>query len=208
MQIPPPADGLSCSERAVVKFLNRYKIGKRAYETCAKVGDMIYEAIGGRQRAIETLKFSKNPDAMRLLAFCERLDWSTREKIPIEALCLCAGVDTTTIAGALVLAARDVSRLKSALITMREHPKIVAATAEFGKSEAFNVKDREMMHKAVGWLPAAKGSNVNVNVFGDKKVEGDEEEDGPTDMDAVFGSDPMEIEQWGEGRRRLLESGK
>ena len=52
MSIPPPADGLASSERAVIKFLNRYKVGKRGYEMSAKIGDIVYRAIGGRQRAI------------------------------------------------------------------------------------------------------------------------------------------------------------
>ena len=210
MTIPDPTDGVSASEKIVMKFLTRYKIGKRQYEMCAKIGDVIYRAIGGRQRAIETLKFSKNPEAQKLLAFCERLNWRTRQDIPIEALCLSAGVDPTTIAGALVMAARDVSRMESALITMREHPNMVEATARWGQMFADNSKDREMMHKAVGWLPAAKGSSVNVNVFDPKQqVTGeDDDDDGVPTLDGVFGSDPMEIENWGESRRKLLEAGK
>jgi hypothetical protein len=209
MTIPAPADGMTCSERVVTKFLSRYKIGKRAYEMSAKIGDVIYRAIGGRQRAIETLKFSKNPDAQKLLAFCERLAWGTRETIPIEALCLAAGVDPTTIAGALVLAARDVSRLESSLITLDKHPDVVRATA-FYAGLPDNSKDREMFHKAavVGWLPTPKGSSVNVNVFDPRQAPSeDEDDDGVPTLEGVFGSDPMEIENWGE-RRRLLTQGK
>ena len=209
MGIPAPVDGQTASEKKLMKFLGRYKIGKRSYELSAKIGDVIYRAIGGKNRAIETLKFSKNPQAVKLLEFCERLSWSTRDSIPIEALCLCAGVDPTTIAGALVLAARDVSRMESALITMREHPNMVQATAHWGQMFADNAKDREMFHKATGWLPASKGSSVNVNVFDPKQVAGSEEEDdGTPTLEGVFGSDPMEIENWGEERRKLLEAGK
>lgn len=212
MKIPAPHDGLSNTERIIVKFLNRYKIGKRSYEMSAKIGDVIYRAIGGRRRAIETLKFSKNPDAQKLLEFCEKLAHETRDQIPIEALCLAAGVDPTTIAGALVLAARDVSRLESSLITLREHPDVVQATADFAKAMPMASKDREMFHKAavVGWLPSPKGSSINVNVFDHKQMAGEDlnDEEGIPTLEGVFGSDQMEIENWGESRRRLLEAGK
>ena len=209
MKIPPPQDALSTAERETTKFLNRYKIGKREYETSPKIGEIIYRAIGGRHRAIETLKFSKHPDAIQLLQFCEKLNWSTREKIPIEALCLAAKVDATTVAGALVMAARDVSRLESSLITLREHPEVVQATADFAKVSALNSKDREMFHKAATWLPSPKGSTINVNTFGSAPVATEEDdEDGAPSMEGVFGSDPMELERWGEDRRKLLEAGK
>lgn len=210
MQVPKPVDGLGTCERATVKFLGRYKIGVRQYQICAKISDVIHRGIGGRQRAIETLKFSKHPDAQKLLEFCERLKWITREQVPLEALCLAAGVDTTTIAGALITAARDVSRMESALITMREHPNMVEATARWGQMFADNAKDREMMHKAVGWLPAAKGSSINLNVFGPNQTpkEDEEEDDGVPTLEGVFGSDPREIEDFGNRRRALLESGK
>lgn len=223
MKIPPPVDGMAAKDRDTIKFLNRYKIGKRQYELSAKIGDVIYRAIGGRQRAIETLKFSKNSEAMKLLEFCERLSWNTREKIPIEALCLAAAVDPTTIAGALVMAARDVSRLESALVTMREHPAVVESTARDAKDQQPILDDKgrvvghtfaspkaqEMMHKAVGWLPASKGSSINVNVFDPKQVSTDEDDDdGIPTLDDVFGSDKMDIENFSERRRLLLEQGK
>jgi len=211
MTIPKPDDGMSCSERVIIKFLNRYKIGKRAYELSPKISPILERAIGGRQRAIETLKFSANPEAKKLLEFCERLSWSTRDQIPIEALCLCAEVDPTRILGAIVLAARDVSRAESSLITLQEHPNMVRATAWFGQSLADASKDREMFHKAavVGWLPTPKGSSINVNVFDPKQVSGDDEDDdGVPTLEGVFGSDPREIENWGEDRRKLLEAGK
>jgi hypothetical protein len=36
----------------------------------------------------------------------------------------------------------------------------------------------------------------------------EEEDDGTPTLEGVFGSDPMEIENWGEERRKLLEAGK
>lgn len=204
MSIPVPDAALA--EVKLRKFLARYKIGIRQYELTAKIGDIIQRGIGGRTRAIDCLKFSNNPQARQLLEFSQKLSYATQESIPIEALCLAAGVDTTTIAGALVMAARDVSRMESALIAMREHPNVVSSTA-FYAGLADNSKDREMMHKAVGFLPTPKGSSVNVNIFGDKKESAEDDDDGPT-IDELFVSDPLEMENWGESRRKLLEAGK
>ena len=57
----PPSDGLSYTERVVVKFLARYKIGKRTYDLAPKIGDILERALGGQRHAIEKLKFSPNP---------------------------------------------------------------------------------------------------------------------------------------------------
>lgn len=209
MQIPEPKGEGTPSEQNLQKFLDRHHIGIRAWRSCPKITDVITRAIGSRQRAIETLKFSSDESAQRLLAFCERLAWGTRETIPLEALCLAAGVSITTIAGALVMAARDVSRMHSALITLREHPSVVEATAKFARKSAANSKDREMMHKMaiVGALPTPKGSNINLN-FGAGQSQDEDGEDGAPSLEGVFGQDPMEIENWGEHRRKLLEAGK
>lgn len=217
MKIPAPVQ-----DKILVQFLGRHKIGKRQYEITAKIGDIIFRAIGGRQRAIETLKFSRHPDAQKLLEFCEKLSWNTRQDVPIEALCLAAGVDPTTVAGALVMAARDVSRLESSLKTFAGHADVVQATIRdavdrvpilnlLGEVVGYSrgsSKAQEMMHKAVGWLPQPKGSSININTFGPPSVESDDEDDGTPTMEDVFGSDAMEIEGWGEQRRRLLEAGK
>lgn len=223
MKVPEPVD-LVGNEKILMKFLGRHKIGKRQYETSPKIGEIIYRAIGGRQRAIETLKFSKHPGAVTLLAFCEKLSWATRDQIPIEALCLAADVDATTIAGALVMAARDVSRLESSLKTFVSHPDVVNATVK-DATERTPILDRsgtlvgyapasskaqEMVHKAVQWLPQPKGSSINIfGAIGSTHVQVDEDDDdGAPTMEGVFGSDPMEIEQWSERRRGLLEAGK
>jgi hypothetical protein len=209
MTVPDVRSTPTTADAYLSRFLTQYKIGKRQLENCPKIEDSLRRAIGGRLRAIETLKFSQHPDAKKLLEFCQRIKFANREKVPFEAMCLAAGVDVMTIFGALILAARDVSRAESALITMTEHPSVVQATVDFAKRSEFASKDREMVHKAVGWLPTPKGSSVNVNVFDSSKETSEEEHgDGAPDLDDVFGADPMEIEGWGNDRRKLLEAGK
>jgi hypothetical protein len=207
MVVPDTRSTSTTADAYLSRFLTQYKIGKRQLENCPKIEEKLRKVIGGRLRAIETLKFSPHPDAKKLLEFCQRIKFANREKVPFEAMCLAAGVDVVTIWGALILAARDVSRAESALITMMEHPEVVQATVDFAKKSEFASKDREMVHKAVGWLPTPKGSNINVNVFDPhKEAEEDGGEDGAPDLDDIFGSNPMEIEGWGNDRRKLLEA--
>lgn len=212
MTIPTPDQvEFGRTEANLRKFLQRHKVGLREYELCPKISDIIHECIGGRYRALETLKFSSNPSARQLLEFSQKLPLNMMTEIPIEAICLAAKVEVATIAGALVMATRDVARMKSALITMREHPDVVQATADVAKTrDTYAAKDREMFHKAVGWLPTPKGSSVNVNVFDPHKGTDDEDDsaDGVPSLEAVFDSDPKEIEAFGDRRRALLESGK
>lgn len=208
MSVPDTRSASTTADAYLSRFLTQYKIGKRQLENCPKIEDKLRKVIGGRTRAIETLKFSQHPDAKKLLEFCQRIKFANREKVPFEAMCLAAGVDVVTIWGALILAARDTSRAESALITMMEHPDVVRATVDFAKGSILGSKDREMVHKAVGWLPTPKGSNINVNVFDPSKESSDGEDGEGQSLDDVFGSDPMEIEGWGNDRRKLLEAGK
>lgn len=222
MTVPDPRSGSSTAEAYLTRFMAQHKITKRNLENCPKIEDSLKRAIGGRLRAIETLKFSQHPDAKKLLEFCQRIKFANRDKVPFEAMCLAAGVDVMTIFGALILAARDVSRAESALITMTEHPNVVRATVDdatqrvpildknanlVGYAPA-SAKAQEMVHKAVGWLPTPKGSNINVNVFDPHKDTEEGGDDEGQSLDDVFGSNPMEIEDWGNDRRKLLEAGK
>lgn len=220
MTIPSPVEG-TVSEVVLRKFLARYKVGIREFELTPKINDIVHECIGGRFRAIETLKFSSNPSARALLEFCSKFSPDKINSLPIEALCLAAKVEVATIAGALIMASRDVWKMKSALNTMRLHPQIVEETAfnatrqVLKNSEgvvtgiiAGSEKAQEMFHKAVGWLPTPKGSSVNVNVFDPHKSAEDDDDSEAPSLDAVFDNDPREIENWGDSRRKLLESGK
>jgi hypothetical protein len=203
MSIPPEREDV---EQKLKKFLIRYKVKFRDYEICPKISDIIRECIGGRIQAYETLKFSSHPSAKTLLEFSQKINVASLMAIPIEAVILAAGVEVHVIAGALVMAARDESKMKAALITMREHPEVVKMTAEVARMKTPHAsKDREMMHKAVGWLPSPKGSSVNVNVFDKSRDVDGEDEDDAVSIEGVFDSDPKQLENWGESRRRLLD---
>lgn len=206
------------------KFLRQRNISKRDFGLAPKIGETAKKIIGDRTRIFETLKFSPEPDARKFLEFVWGLGVENQEKLPIEALCLAADVHPLKLIGALLVGARDTSRMESALKTMIAHPEVVDRTIQaaterepivmngniIGHTHG-SVKDRELVHKAVGWLPSPKGSSINVNLFGDQghRLQEPAEDDGEESlMDSVFGHDAREIENWGEDRRRLLEAPK
>jgi hypothetical protein len=192
----------------VHKFLRDHRAKREDYENCAKIEPLLRRTIGPRLKVMETLKFSSDPSARSLLDKYLAIPPTVRCQLPIEAICLAARVDPTQILGCLILAARDASRAESALKTAMEHPAVIDSTVRSAKLIGPDgVKDREMMHKAVGWLPTPKGSVYNFNM-GNKQASEEDDDSPPTDIDQVFGHDPKEIEDWSDNRRKLLEAPK
>ena len=215
---------LTEAEVRLNKFLHKRSLSKRDYDLAPKIEDLARKVVGDRARIFDTLKFSSDPQARAFLEFVWGCRPETRDRIPLEALCLAAKIHPLQLLGALVAGARDTSRMESALKTMIAHPEVVDRTIQAATEREpvmmngvvvghthGSVKDRELVHKAVGWLPSPKGSSINVNLFGDqghRLQEPTEEDDGESLMDSVFGHDAREIENWGESRRRLLEAPK
>src|ERR1700722_13302162 len=73
MAVPDVRSTPTTAAAYLYRFLAQYKINKRSLENCPKIKDKLRKVIGGRQRAIETLKFSQHPDAKKLLEFCQRI---------------------------------------------------------------------------------------------------------------------------------------
>ena len=191
----------------MARFLYRYRISRRDFTLAPKVEETLRPIIGGRDRIMETLTFSSDPAARCLLELWERHSIESQLKIPFEAFCLAAKVDIHRMVGILVTSTREITKMKSAMKTMLAHPDIVDSTVRKAK-RLDGTKEKEMIHKAVGWLPSPKGSSINLNFGQQAPPEEPEEEVDHTDIDQIFGFDSLEIENWGNQRAKRLESRK
>ena len=192
-------------EARVARALHRYGINREALEACPEIAPIIRRTMGNQKKAMETLRFSEDPDCRKLLAVYYKLSDDDRTNLPLEIPCLAAKVSPAHILGQLVLSARDASRMESALILIGENPEILRASADFGKTLPSATRDREMLLKATGTLPSPKG--MSINVFAGHESEGSEEEDESRPED-VFDYDAKTIDGWGDQRRRLMDEDK
>jgi len=108
------------------------------------------------------LKCSPGESARRIVALYYSLPKNQREILPIEGYCLAVGVNPTDILETIVKAIASVSRQASAAIAAANHPAVVEKTVEMALTDE-GIEDRTTLHKAVGFLPTPKGSQITVN---------------------------------------------
>jgi hypothetical protein len=200
---------LAPAEARVERALNKFNISRATWERSPEITPIIWRTIGNQLKAMETLRFSEDEQVRRLLDIYEDMSRDDRERLPLEIPCLAAKVSPWHILGQIVMAAKDLSRMESALILIGQNPEILKATAAFGTALPSNVKDREMMLKATGTLPSPKGMSINIFPGQEKEEQFEEvdaeESDLPLD---VFAYDAKVIDGWGDQRRRLMDEDK
>jgi hypothetical protein len=108
------------------------------------------------------LNCAPGDDARRIVEAYYSLPKNQRELVPIEAYCLAVGVNSTDILETIVRAIASVSRQASAAIASANHPAVVEKTVEMALTDE-GIEDRTTLHKAVGFLPTPKGSQITVN---------------------------------------------
>lgn len=129
--------------------------------------DHLFEAIGGREKAFEFLSFSEEGEVRTIFQLRRRLTPEQQRDVPMEAYALAAGMSPKRLFGFISQELMDQSMKVSAMIAKMAHPELVQSTIEFA-SKASGFKDREALHKAVGFLPTPKNSFTVVH--GDQHV--------------------------------------
>lgn len=174
---------------------------------------MLRKVIGPTKKIIGTLRFSTDPIAIAFLEVYDSIPEDDLERLPLEAICLKAEINPMTLFGTIIFAARNVRSQESALRAIVTHPDVVTATIKTAKiiGKAGDAA-RTALHTAVGFLPTKQGQNINVNLLGGAaqytREEDDEEDDDNEAFAVAFPSISGNLENWGENRRKLLESGK
>lgn len=189
----------------------RFGVRESELAKAPSITPLLESALGNWHKAINVLRFSSDGSATNFLSTYDSLPQDDRDRVPIEAICIRAGVDPVALLGATLMAARQLSAQESALIAITEHPGVVKATAYFARMGSGS-KDREMLHQAVGFLPTSKGTTMNVNLLGgNPQLAGSDSGGGDDDEDSfekAFPSLNSHLESWNDRRRKLLEKGK
>ena len=116
----------------------------------------------GLAKVIEALRFSTDPI---IIAFLKRYDGATKRDqavLPMEAYALAAGIELRSLAGAILFALREYSALEVKIAALTAHAAITKAGIENALTPK-GVKDREMIHSALGLLAPPKGQTINFN---------------------------------------------
>lgn len=107
------------------------------------------------------LKTCDHPDAILLLTKYYSLPPYLRRLVPIEGYCLAAGVPSSRVLELIAGACVRIARNASTIIASVTHPDVVKKTIEMALTDE-GYEDRNTLHKAVGFLPTPKGSQINI----------------------------------------------
>jgi hypothetical protein len=118
-----------------------------------------------RDTAIEYLRLSDNPLAQKFLTLYDAplITLSHRKVLPLEAYCLSGKINPLDLLEILVGVLVRVGAQQSAVIAAVHQPAIVAKTVE-AALQPDNFRERQLFHKATGFLPTPKGSQTSIKV--------------------------------------------
>lgn len=201
---------ISPAEARVFRALHKLGISQKTWEESPEITPIIWRTMGNQKQAVDMLRFSDDHDCKKFLKVYRELTKDEQERLPLEIPCLAAGVSPSHILGQIILNARDVSRMESALVLVTKNAEVLSSTAAFGIALPNNVRDREMILKATKTLPTPQGGGINVFVgSGPEDNLGPEVSPEDSNMESdVFHYDTKTIDGWGDNRRRLMDSEK
>jgi hypothetical protein len=109
------------------------------------------------------LESSDAADARKVLSVYYSCFKIHRSVLPIEAFCLAASVSPLRILEIITATCVRLGVQASTMVASINHPRIVEKTVEMALTDEGHL-DRSDLHKAVGFLPTAKGSQTTIQV--------------------------------------------
>jgi hypothetical protein len=184
-----------------VGALHRLRVSEEALAAAPAITPLLEQADGGLKQVMAAMRFAPDDVITAFLRKYDTLPVGDRERLPIEAIALAAGVDTNHLLGSIMLAlqAQSVNMVK--IIAMSAHPAITKARVKYGQM-AGGDKDRAALDTAMGFLPSPKAPTfIGKAIFGSGRnsmqrhddLPGDEDEEPPIaavesnpDLDKLF----------------------
>jgi len=110
----------------------------------------------------ETAAKNGDPDADKLLRAYYKLTRREQVNHMPEQLCDLAGVKPEELFGIVATELWRTARMEANLIVAAAYPKVIERTAKLAETKN-GFKDRELFHKATGFLPQPKGPSINID---------------------------------------------
>jgi hypothetical protein len=159
----------NCSKRPVSRSagaLQRLRVSEEALAASPAITPLLKQADGGLRQVLTAMRFAPDEVITVFLKKYDSIPVGDRERLPMEAVALAAGVDINHLLGSVMVAlqAQAVNTVK--IIAMTAHPKITAARVRFGQMPS-GEKDRAALDTAMGFLPSAKAPTfIGKAIFG------------------------------------------
>lgn len=112
---------------------------------------------GGLPEVIECLRGSDDEKARNFIAKYDTVaksDWANG-RVKLEHVSVAAGIETPDLLAVATKAIFQQKKITSAIKLASAHPKLVAKSIQMGLQDK-GIRDREMMHSAIGFLPQSQ----------------------------------------------------
>jgi len=122
-------------------------------------------ASDGRRTPSEPIYYvncSDDPEARRFREAWYTLPKSHRKIVPLEAYCVAAGISPIRLLSIIAASIVRLNASASAVLAASAHPRVVRKTIEMAMTD-YGEADRATLHKAVGFLPTPKGTQISIN---------------------------------------------
>lgn len=139
--------------------LKRLGLDKDSLDGVPIITPILKESEGGIPEVIECLRGSSDPIAQSFVAKYDTVAKSdlANGRIRIEHVAVAAEIDTPDLLAIATKAIFTAKKTTSALKLASAHPKLVAKSIQMGLQDK-GVRDREMMHSAIGFLPQSQNT--------------------------------------------------
>jgi hypothetical protein len=177
-----------------VAALRRLDISQDDLDAAPQITPLLKNAQGGLKQVISAMRLSPDEVIVAFLLKYDSIPIGDRERLPIEAVALAAGVDINHLLGSIMLALQTQAVNTVKIIAMTAHPAITRARVKYGQM-AGGDKDRTALDTAMGFLPSPKAPTfIGKAIFGSGRSvmdqqsgDNDEDEEPPI---AAAESDP------------------
>ena len=164
-------------------------------ESLPAITPLFKNAEGGLKSVLNAMRFCAQDEIIaEFLKKYDSIPSGDREVLPWEAIAFSAKIDLQRLTGAILFALQAASVNTVKVLALSSHPAIMKRTIEYAQMPG-GVKDRTMMHQALGFLPTPKGPTfIGKAVFGpsgsadEKEVDDKTVFDGEDDIDELFPS--------------------
>lgn len=140
--------------------------------------NMVLRGVGGFEGAMEyaALLAVSDEKYQRLMYLVSTASLSDRKVLKAGDWLKAADIDPSEFVGDIAKVAYKMNADAGAFIAAIAHPQIVSTAVKAAKKVKGGAKDREMLFKALGFLPVPKSANIHIHaqtaVVEEEKVEG------------------------------------
>lgn len=143
-------------------------VDRQKLEREAHLSEILSErSLGGLPVVLDAMRLSADPVIVRFIERYDQMNKSFKAIVPWEAVAQLAGLNVRELLGAIIVALRERSTIEVKIAALTSYPAVTQATVQSAMILGPDgVRDRQMVHQALGFLPTPKGQTINLNLAG------------------------------------------